>query len=251
MQKAATATIVQNTDVSFTVTGFKNPIQAGYERGFVITTAILYGNEFFAIDQDETQLSVGDYATLSSPKLSVINSDDPRAGMIQELNEMRLDFFLPVPLNPGCVLTIFLPEQYSIDTISSLTTLKAFGAIKDYTETAGNMRVSVGERKLTLYGACDTYIEDNKVATIYITSLRQPNYEKTTDSFRIFIDSEKGDRIAKVDQKVTFTPQRGSLTMQNKAAMLTVQETTMVSFELVPEHAIYFDDEPEIIVEFP
>ena len=39
--------------------------------------------------------------------------------------------------------------------------------------------------------------------------------------------------------------------MQNKAAMLTVQETTMVSFELVPEHAIYFGDEPEIIVEFP
>jgi len=88
------------------------------------------------------------------------------------------------------------------------------------------MKVSVSEGKLTLDGACDGYIEDNMVATIYIKTLRQPDYEKTTDSFRVFIDSFRGDRIAKVDQKVTFTPSRGSLIVSNSAAWLIVQETT-------------------------
>ena len=39
--------------------------------------------------------------------------------------------------------------------------------------------------------------------------------------------------------------------MANSASVLTVQELTQVSFELIPEHSIYFDDEPEIFVEFP
>lgn len=173
------------TEVSFTVTGFKNPIQASYVQGFKITTAILFGTDFYVIDEDETQLTVSLYATIASPKLSVLNEDDSRAGMIQELNDMKLDFFLPVPLNSGCKLKLILPQQYSVDDIKSLTTLKAFGPIKEYTEALGNLRVNPNERSLTLDGACASYVSESTVATIYLKSLRQPNYEKKTDSLVI------------------------------------------------------------------
>lgn len=92
--------------------------------------------------------------------------------MIQELNDMRLDFFLPVPLNQGCKLSIFLPEQYSVDTIHTLTSFMAFGSRKDYTETKGNLKVNVNENKLMLEGACETYIDDNMVASILIRTLK-------------------------------------------------------------------------------
>ena len=102
---------------------------------------------------------------------------------------MRLDFYLPVPLNPGCRLKIILPEQYSVDTIQTLITQQAFGARQFYTEVQGNLRVDTIERSLTLEGACPQYIDNNNVAQILIYSLKQPNYEKTTNSFRIYIDT--------------------------------------------------------------
>ena len=64
------------TDVAFEVTGFKNPIQATYFSGFFITTAIYYDTQYYVIDEAETQMSVSEFATLSSPKLSVLESVD-------------------------------------------------------------------------------------------------------------------------------------------------------------------------------
>ena len=119
--------IAAKTELSFTVTGFKNPIEAGYVDGFKIQTAILYGSDFFIIDEDETSLTVMQSATLSSPTLRVLDTEDPLAGMIQEVNDMRLDFYLPVPLNAGCKIEIVLPEQYSLDDVKQLTSQKAFG----------------------------------------------------------------------------------------------------------------------------
>ena len=54
-----------------------------------------------------------------------------------------------------------------------------------------------------------------------------------------------------VNEKVTFTPQRGSIVTKTEAKIKIVQELTMVMFELTPEHAIYMKDAPEIHVEFP
>ena len=45
---------------------------------------------------------------------------------------MRLDFFLPVPLNAGCKLNIELPPQYSVETIGLVKTLNVFGPITEY-----------------------------------------------------------------------------------------------------------------------
>ena len=54
-----------------------------------------------------------------------------------------------------------------------------------------------------------------------------------------------------IDQKVTFTPLRGDLQTKTDATVKVVQESTKVIFEVVPEHAVYTADKPEIVVEFP
>ena len=79
----------------------------------------------------------------------------------------------------------------------------------------------------------------------------QPNYEKPTDSVKISIDTEDGLPIAYIQQGVTFTPFRGVVSVSTDAAHKTVQELTDVMFEIVPEHAIYMSDNPQIDVEFP
>lgn len=40
---------------------------------------------------------------------------------------MQLSFFLPVPLSKGCVVTVKLPSQYNVSTISNVTTEQVFG----------------------------------------------------------------------------------------------------------------------------
>lgn len=79
----------------------------------------------------------------------------------------------------------------------------------------------------------------------------QPNYEKATDSVKINIDTEDGRSIAYIQQGVTFTPFRGVVKVSTDAAHKTVQELTDVMFEIIPEHAIYSSDSPQIDVEFP
>ena len=100
-------------------------------------------------------------------------------------------------------------------------------------------------------GVCQSYIENKQQATIRIKSLRQPDYEKTTDSFKVEITTANDNAIADVTENVRFTPSRGYIETTTDAEVKTVQEPTKVSFELIPQHAIYLRDNPEIIVTFP
>lgn len=54
-----------------------------------------------------------------------------------------------------------------------------------------------------------------------------------------------------VSEKVTFTPLRGAIQASTSADVRIVQEPTKVTFKLVPQHAIYLEDNPEIIITFP
>ena len=123
---------------------------------------MLYQDQYYVIDEDETQLAVSDFARLANPTISVIDEtgDDPLAGMVQEMNDMRLDFFLPVPLNPGCKVKINFPKQYSLDDVHTLETQNAFGQFNSYTFEKGNLRILNSERALVLSGVCQNYIEN-------------------------------------------------------------------------------------------
>jgi len=45
---------------------------------------------------------------------------------------MRLQFFLPVPLDKGFRITVTLPKEYNISTVTKIKTSQVFGFNKDY-----------------------------------------------------------------------------------------------------------------------
>lgn len=127
VSKAANVKIGGLTEMSFTVKGFINPIEATLVDGFKIQTAILSGTDFYFIDEGFAQMSVAEWATLTRPTITVLDEGAADAGMVQEMNDMQLNFYLPVPVNKGCILKVFLPEEYSVNDINTVVTKNAFG----------------------------------------------------------------------------------------------------------------------------
>ena len=41
--------------------------------------------------------------------LDSVSTDESLSGVVQEMNDMQLSFYLPVPLDAGCLLTVKLP----------------------------------------------------------------------------------------------------------------------------------------------
>jgi hypothetical protein len=65
---------------------------------------------FYVIDEATASLSVSEFATLSQARLFVQDSMILGSGIIQAVDKMQLDFFLPVPLNAGCIVNVILPK---------------------------------------------------------------------------------------------------------------------------------------------
>ena len=231
---ATPALIPADTEVAFTLSGFKNPIETGYVDGFKISTRVRSGSNFYVVDEDVSSLTVSEYATLSNAKLLVKDPDgNPLAGIIQEVNDMKLDFFLPVPLNEGCKVNVALPEEYSVSEIQRVMTHNAFGYYQNYTENLGNLFIDLDYNSFSIE-ACKTYVENSGTATITMFSLTQPNYEAATKSVRIQINTKNDGFVAMIDEGVTFTPTRGNITVESDALNYTVQSPTMVIFTLQP-----------------
>lgn len=92
--------LAAGSDVSVSIVGFRNPISGAEVSGFVVYTASSGGD---TIDTATSSLQVSSPADFDSSSLSVHSSvDDDIAGVVQELNKMRLTFTLPVPLDDGC-----------------------------------------------------------------------------------------------------------------------------------------------------
>ena len=56
-----------------------------------------------------------EYANIVQAKLDVLVLEDQPTneqndGVVQEMNDMRLEFYLPVPLDAGCRITVKLPS---------------------------------------------------------------------------------------------------------------------------------------------
>ena len=53
------------------------------------------------------------------------------------------------------------------------------------------------------------YFDNNGKATIFIESLQHWNYAKESGSFKVYIDSDDGRKIAKKESGITFIPDNG------------------------------------------
>jgi hypothetical protein len=76
---------------------------------------------------------------------------------------MILEFFLPVPLNKGCLVTVTLPKQYSVSTVQELYTMNGFGAYKARSVKLGTLQFDNASNSFTVM-ACDDYLENQTAA---------------------------------------------------------------------------------------
>ena len=102
---------------------------------------------------------------------------------------MTLDFYLPVPLNEGCKVTVVLPEEYDVSEVHRVMTLNVFGSYQNYTQEMGNLLVDLEVNSFEIE-PCKNYVENDNVATIQMFSLTQPNYEAATHTVHILINAK-------------------------------------------------------------
>ena len=163
---AVPSLIPAQTEVAFSLNGFINPIEAGYVFNFKISTRVRSGADYYVIDEDTTSLFVTEYASLYDARLDVMNPDAPRAGMIQEVSDMQLDFFLPVPLNAGCKVNVTLPDQYNVEEIARVTTLGDFGNLKNYTVELDTLNIDTVANGFSISACGRDYVGKEGVARI-------------------------------------------------------------------------------------
>ena len=205
-----TQDIAPQTTVSIRVTGFKNPIDAKAVTGFRVTSQVSKNGVFFPIESTTGEVKVSTPAQITSGSLKVRFPDSEDAGMIQHTDEMQLSFPLPVPLNQGCRVTVTLPPQYSVDTVSVVQSIQAFGALTNHSLDDGSVEIDSNSNSFVVR-PCSTYVENDNLAILLIDSLHQYRYEDSTDSLKIYIESGSLEPIAKIEQGITFMPTRGPL----------------------------------------
>jgi hypothetical protein len=186
-------------------------------------------------------------------------------GIIQELNAMRLQFFLPVPLNAGCMIEVKLPSQYNVNTITTVYTDRVFGSTQTYSEDNGLLEIDLAQNLFRI-NPCRTYIQNNSIATIVIEDLKHFKYVKESDSFEITIDSKADadgnrekiarigfvDNLGQITNPITFRPNHGEIELFGAhATNEVVQEATDIIFTLQPKHSIFVNDIPFLIIELP
>jgi len=106
VSEISTTSISGGVEMAFSVTAFKNPIDTSLYQGFKLQTAVESKTGIFVIDEAIASLYVSDYATLPQGRLIVKDPTAVGAGIIQHNDTMVLEFYLPVPLNKGCMVTV-------------------------------------------------------------------------------------------------------------------------------------------------
>lgn len=86
-------------------------------------------------------MQVSQPAVLSQGSVASRFDDIKNAGTIQFSEDMSLNFYLPVPLNKGCRITVSLPPEYSTNTIEYVGSLQVFGFYKEYTEADSTLTI--------------------------------------------------------------------------------------------------------------
>jgi hypothetical protein len=156
---------------------------------------------------------------------------------------MKLSFYVPVPLDAGCSLTVTLPSQYNTDLINRVSSANMFGRYQSYSDGGRNpLEINEAENSFTIY-PCREYLENDDMGVLTITELMQYKYEMRTDSLKILIRTASGEKIALLENDITFTPIRGSMTSTAMASNSVIQTATKTEFTLRPEHVIFKDDD--------
>jgi len=85
-------------------------------------------------------------------------------------------------------VTVELPQQYSVTTVTAVTALGAFGSLRIFTAKKQTLWINTNKNSFTI-DACESYKENDNLAILYIDKLKQARYERMTDSLKVTIQT--------------------------------------------------------------
>jgi hypothetical protein len=224
--------ISANSVISFNVTNFLNPITTATFSGFTVTTL---DSSNGSIDTASATLKV---ATSADVYGTSITSKDTT--IVQELAELRIQFYVPVPLNSGCIIDVTFPSDFVLSG-ADLTNVQGFGLFGGSRALTGS--VNVGNNTYTITDGCSTYVSQDQLAIMDFSSVENPFTVKTTGSIAIYIKDVNQYAIAQITSGITYASTVGTISnLTLTPEVTTVATLTAITISFLPEHSLTASD---------
>ena len=228
ISNAVPSDVAAGSTISFSVTQFLNPISTAYTSGFSAQTT---DSSDGGIDSLTTTLRVTTPAAVYS---STIAAKDTT--VVQEKAVLRLQFYIPVPLNSGWVVDIQYPSDFTLSG-ADLTTVIGYGLFGGARTLTGSL--NTGNNTYTITDGWSTYVSQNIIAILDFNSIANPFSVKTTSSISIYVKDSSLFPIAQLITGITYTATTGTLTGISLTPDSTiVSSVTSATIKFLPAHKL-------------
>ena len=226
--------------VSFSITNFLNPISTSTYSGYTVSTA---DSNDGLINTGTTTIRVTDSAAVYD---TTMESNDTTT--VQELAVFRIQFFVPVPLNTGCILDVVFPDDFQLSA-SNLTNVQGIGLFGGSRALTGS--VNTGNNTYTISNGCTSYVSQDQLGIMDFSFVENPFTIKETESVSIFVKDSSQFSIAEITTGVTYSATEGTIyNVTLTPEVTTVSAETAITVTFLPEHELTATD-TEISITLP
>ena len=218
--------------ISFSVDNFYNPISTATYSGFTVETT---DSSDGSIDSGSSTLRVTTSAAVYNTTLQANDTT-----IVQELAVFRVQFFVPVPLDSGCIIDVTYPSDFTLSG-SNLTTVQGIGLFGGSRTLTGS--VNSGNNTYTITDGCNSYVSQDQLGILDFTSIHNPFTVKTTGSLSIYVKDSSQFDIAQITTGVTYTATTGTLNnVTLTPETTTVATSTSITITFLPVHELTADN---------
>ena len=224
--------IAVGSNISFSVNNFYNPISTTAYSGFSVET----------LDSIDGSIDIGS-STLRVRTPAVVYNTTLQAKdttTVQEIAELRVQFFVPVPLDSGCIIDVTYPSDFTLSGNSNSTVqgIGLFGASRTLNST-----INTGNNTHTITDGCSSYVSENQLGILDFRNIKNPFTVKTTGSIAIYVKDSNLFNIAQITTGVNYTATAGTLNnVTLTPEITTVATSTSITITFLPVHELTADD---------
>jgi hypothetical protein len=106
------------------------------------------------------------------------------------------------------ITVVFPPTDFTFES-SKLTQVQGFGLFGSLRELQFSMDES--QRSLKIINGIEGYRQANITGKVIINMVRNPMNRKTSDSFKIYVTDSLGEKLAIIENGVTYTARSGTV----------------------------------------
>ena len=232
ISNATLSEIAAGSTISFSVNNFYNPISTATYSGFSAETS---DSSDGSIDSGSATLRVMTPAAVYS---TTFQANDTTT--VQELAVFKVQFFVPVPLDSGCVIDVTYPSDFTISR-NNLRSVQGVGLFGESRTLTGSL--NTGNNTYTITDGCNSYVAQDQPGILDFSTIQNPFTVKTTGSLAIYVKDSNQFDIAQITTGVTYTATEGTLNnVTLTPEITTVATTTSITITFLPEHELSADN---------